>query len=117
MNSLRFSGTAVVLVLLALGSAQRSGAQSPTSAIHVRVHAAGNPVERARVRAGGTSALTDSAGTATLRVPSGPTVVSVRKLGFVPDTIAVSLAPGADTTLTVELNPTATSLTGVVVTS
>src|SRR5256885_11884878 len=106
---------ACVAVLL-LGPANRP-MSAQTSTIHVRVHPAGIPGERARVRADGVSAMTDISGTATLRAAPGPRAVVVRKLGFISDTISLDVRPGADTTLDFELNPTAAALTGVVVTS
>jgi hypothetical protein len=48
-------------------------------------------------------------------VPSGPTRVDVRRLGFAPSALTVTLRPGRIDSLVVTLNAVATALPGVVV--
>ncbi|HEY6090168.1 MAG TPA: TonB-dependent receptor [Gemmatimonadaceae bacterium] len=73
------------------------------------------PIPGAVVRSGSLGALTDSAGNATLRLPPGPQRVIVARLGFLPDTLSVLIAPTADTTIEVRLAPAVVRLAEVIV--
>lgn len=111
-------GVAIALLMLVLAPltapAQQPGEQSG-AVIHLRVQSEGRPIDAALVRVGAVMTHTDAAGLATVHVPAGPTTAIVTRLGFVPDTLA--LASGADTTLTVELQSVAASISPVVVMS
>ena len=72
-------------------------------------------VADAVVRSGSRGALTDAAGRVTLTLPAGMHVVVASKLGFAPDTVRLTLAPGADTAITFRLRPQAANLVGVTV--
>jgi outer membrane receptor for ferrienterochelin and colicins len=67
------------------------------------------------VRAGSIGALTDSGGAASLRLPAGPQTIIVSRLGFIPDTISLEIAPAADTAIDVQLAPAVTRLAAVIV--
>ncbi|MGI8766572.1 MAG: TonB-dependent receptor plug domain-containing protein [Gemmatimonadaceae bacterium] len=95
-------------------------AQQPAfqrAVIHLRVVSDGRRIAGATAHAAAIVAQTDSAGAATLHVPAGPSTVTVIRLGFAPDTLALTLGPGADTTVTVDLQPLAASISPVVVMS
>src|SRR5437764_665079 len=84
--------------------------------ITVRVRtAAGRPVEGARLDPGG--AVTNESGTARLGVPPGRVTLVTTRLGFVPDTLRITLPEGSDTTLAVELVERSIAIEPVVVTS
>lgn len=110
-------GIAVVALALVALAPLAAGAQQPQAVIHVQVQSEARPVAAAVVRARTLVARTDTSGVATMRVPAGPTSATVTRLGFAPDTLALSLAPGADTTIAVELRPLAASIAPVVVMS
>lgn len=112
----RFIPFCVAITIAAVAAASAARAQTP-AAVHVQALSGGMPLEGARIRAQSASALTDSAGLATLRMAPGAAVLNITKLGFVPDTVAMTLASGADTTIAVEMFPAGASLSGIVVTS
>jgi iron complex outermembrane receptor protein len=68
-----------------------------------------------RVTVGRQTAQTDGSGNVTLRVPAGAAVVVVSRIGFAPDTIALGLRPGQDTTVVATLLAQALALEGIVV--
>lgn len=85
--------------------------------VTVRVQSAGGPVEGVQVTSTGAASLTDPAGEATLRLPAGERVLRLRKLGYAPAELRLSLRPGADTTVAVALEEEAIETEGIVVTS
>ena len=109
---LRHAGLALVLAVPGLAAGQARA----TSTVTVRVTAEQAPIERAVVRAGALGTLTSAAGTARLALPPGPHLVIVSRLGYVPDSIALTLG-ARDTTLVVELEPTSAELEAVIVMS
>lgn len=92
-------------------------AQDNPAVFRARVHSADKPVQSAVVRSGDVATRTDSAGFATLRLAPGSRLVTVMRLGFVPDSLMMTLASGADTTIDFELRPAPSSLSAVIVTS
>ena len=87
----------------------------PAGSLTVRVRNQAEPIPGAVVHAGSLGALTDSAGNAKLQLPAGPHTIVIGRLGFVPDTLSLELAPGADTTIDVQLVPFAARLAAVIV--
>jgi iron complex outermembrane receptor protein len=83
----------------------------------VRVRSETGPVERAEVRSAGILARTNPQGEATLRIPAGERELSVRKLGFTPTSVRLSVRPGADTTITVQLFEQPEELEEIIVSS
>lgn len=77
----------------------------------------GGPVVRAIVRSDRAAAPTDSAGRAVLRVRSGMRVVRISRIGFRPDTLTLSLAANADTSIVVELGAAPAVISSILVTS
>lgn len=106
----------VVLVLLWGASPARGQTPSDSARVTARVTAPDSqPLAGAIVRSGALGAQTDSTGHATLSLPAGAHRLIVARLGFVPDTLAVTLRSGADTTLAFTLEPLTEELEGVVV--
>jgi iron complex outermembrane receptor protein len=86
--------------------------------VRVRVTAdsiGGAPVVSAIVRSGRVGSQTESQGQAVLRLGPGSRTVIAAKLGFRPDTVAITLSPGADTSLTLILVEQAAEIDAVVV--
>lgn len=107
----RLAGAAVLLFASAL-SAQEN------ARVTVQVRSGGGPVAAAEVRSAPAATVrTDAEGRAVLRLPAGDRAVTVRKLGFEPQTLTLSLRAGADTTLAVSLEEAAEELEAIVVTS
>jgi outer membrane receptor for ferrienterochelin and colicins len=93
---------AVVIVCLQAASVVTQG-QSGT--VRVRVRAEDKPVEKADVLAADVVQQTDASGTAQIRVRSGRIEVTVSKSGYVTATLQVTVAPGAQQDVTVDLLP------------
>lgn len=91
-------------------------AQEAASVV-VRVRSEAGPVERAEVRSAGILARTNPQGEATLRLPAGERELSVRKLGFTPISVRLSVRPGVDTTITVQLFEQPEELEEIIVSS
>lgn len=96
---------------LAQDSAGTPGVLSVT-ALH-----GGVPVPNALVHAGRVAATTDATGRARLRLAAGAVSVVVSRLGYRPDTVAIALRAGMDTSVTAELVEQAATLSDVVVTT
>ena len=107
----------VRLLFLLGGLAGRASAQGEDSSATVRVVVRADtlPVEGAVVRAGRLARQTDAAGLAVLRLAPGAHALVVARIGFVPDTIALVLRAGQDTTVAVSLEERVESLEAVVV--
>lgn len=111
--------------LLLFSMPQRAAAQSSTNAspdreavVTVRVRTGDAVVvEAAIVRSGALGALTDARGEATLRLPAGQRTISASKLGYRPDSSAVMLRAGSDTSITLVLQAERVEVEGVIVTS
>ncbi len=74
-------------------------------------------VTAAIVRSGALIARTDDRGQATLRLPVGMRMIVAAKLGYRPDSVAVALRAGADTTITLTLIAQPVSVDAVIVTA
>ncbi|MDE3053216.1 MAG: TonB-dependent receptor, partial [Gemmatimonadota bacterium] len=87
--------------------------------VHVLVRGAGAsaPVAGARISAGARSAATDDSGRATLALGAGPVRLVAARLGFAPDTVAFTLAAGADTSIAIALQPAPAVEPAVIVSS
>ncbi|MDQ3308801.1 MAG: TonB-dependent receptor plug domain-containing protein, partial [Gemmatimonadota bacterium] len=92
-------------------------AQEGVGRVTVRVRSEAGPVDRAEVRSAGVRAWTDSQGGTTLRLPAGERELSVRKLGFTPASVRLSVRAGADTTITVQLSEQPEELEAIIVSS
>lgn len=104
-------------------SAARQRPQPQTEAVlrlHI-VHAAAGgdtlPVERAAIRAGRLTRLTDRQGKADLQLTAGRHLITIGRIGFVPETLTVTLTSAADTALQVVLEERSTELEAVIVTA
>ena len=92
-----------LIVLLAAMSVGAAG-QEP-GRIRVEVQAGGDAVAGATVVVAGTTQVTDAAGVAVVPAPVGTVQVTVVHEGFVPVTVAVTLAGAAERVVLVELEP------------
>ena len=92
-----------LIVLLAAASVGAAG-QEP-GRIRVEVQAGGDAVAGATVVVAGTTQVTDAAGVAVVPAPAGTVQVTVAHEGFVPVTVAVTLAGAAERVVQVELEP------------
>lgn len=114
----RTGATLVALVLCALPAT--SGAQSPSAGLVGIVRdSAGRPLRDVQVRLRGASgpfALTgDSGGFAFPSLSPGATMISVRRLGFAPDSVSLLLRAGRTDSLVLVMTSVAASLPGVLV--
>ena len=75
------------------------------------------PVASALVRAGRVAAQTDEQGSARLRLPAGPQLVVVSRLGFATDSVALALHANQDTVVIVSLEQAAAEVEAVIVTA
>ena len=107
-----------VLLLAVAGAARFAGAQDvPAANVRVRVLHDSLPVAGAIVRSGRVAGQTASTGEVILRLPLGAHTVIVTRLGFVPDTIAVTLAANQDTTIVSALEAQAAEMESIVIAS
>jgi iron complex outermembrane receptor protein len=83
--------------------------------VRVRVLHESAPVGGAIVRSGTVGAQTGVDGTASLRLPAGAHLIVISRLGFIPDSLAVTLAAGRDTTVTASLEEQAAEIESVVI--
>jgi outer membrane receptor for ferrienterochelin and colicins len=116
----------VVLLAAVVGSvalaavaarAQDPVGAAPSATLRVRVLHDSLPVPGAIVRSGRVAGQTSSAGEVALRLGAGAHVMIVTRLGFTPDTIAVTLAANQDTTIVSELEAQAAEMEGVIIAS
>ena len=95
--------------------AHGQAAGDTTATLTVQVRADTAPVPSAVVRADGVAAQTDASGRARLLLRRGAHRVVTSRLGFVPDTLTLTLA--GDTSIVVELEPAAAEMEAIVVSS
>jgi iron complex outermembrane receptor protein len=91
-----------VMVCL-LGSSAAGQAQSGTLRVQVRADA--KPAEKAEVIVAGVAHVTDASGSARIQVTAGVVDVTAAKPGYVPATIKVAVAAGAQQDLIIDLQP------------
>ena len=97
-------GILINLVFLGTPIADSAGQDPhPTATVRVEVQSESLPVSGATVSVGGVSAITDEGGVATLIVETGKMGVKVSKEGFFPAVAQVSLEPGQEVQVLVEL--------------
>lgn len=118
----RLAGALIVACLLPQYVTAQRGALPVDSTVgltvRVRADTTGTTtVAAAIVRSGALTARTDDRGQATLRVPVGMRMIVAAKLGYRPDSVAVVLRTGTDTTITLTLIARAVSVEAVVVTA
>jgi len=92
-------------------------AQHPGATVRLSVRSDRGALPGSLARSGRLTARTDSTGRATLQLAAGATQLTVTKFGFTPDTLALQLSTGTDTSIVVELQPTAQLVAPVIVTS
>ena len=109
----------VALTALAADSAfaQDTTSASPSTTVRVRVVHDATPVRGAIVRSGRVADQTTDAGIAALRLAAGAHTIIVSRLGFTPDTLALSLTAGQDTTIVSELEAQAAEMESIVIAS
>src|SRR6185295_4957358 len=90
----------VAAVLLFVASAV---AQTGTAIVRVEVRSGGDAVAGASVLANGTTTIADRAGVAALTIAPGPLDLTVTRDGYLPSTIALTVAAGERRTVSVEL--------------
>ena len=91
-------------------------AQNPAT-LRVRAVHESAPVQGAIVRAGTVTGQTNATGEAILRLAAGTHTVVVARLGYSPDTTAITLAAGQDTSIVVRLEAQAAEVEGIVIAS
>jgi iron complex outermembrane receptor protein len=106
---------ALVLALSLLVPAALHAQDVGTGRVRVRATHDGRALAGVDVRAGDARAVTDTAGTTRLTLPAGEHRLTLSRLGFLPDTIRLSLRADADTTLDVELRARPAEVEGIVV--
>ena len=97
----------IALVALLAAASLGAAAQEP-GRVRVEVRAGGDAAAGATVVAAGTTRVTDAGGVALVPAPPGVVQVTVLHEGFVPVTVAVTLAGGAERVVRVELEPAPT---------
>jgi len=105
----------VAIVVAGLLAVTEAGAQESTATMRVRVTADSQGVVGAAVRVGAVTRSTDTLGIAVFQMRAGRYAVSVARLGFVPDTVSITLKAGQDTLVVVELSRAAAELQRMVV--
>ncbi|HEY9450723.1 MAG TPA: TonB-dependent receptor plug domain-containing protein, partial [Gemmatimonadaceae bacterium] len=113
--ALALSVTFATTSVRAQDTSAMQGAQSDHATIRVRVLQDTVPVEGALVRTRRVGRPTDAEGRVMLRVVPGPHSVIVARIGFLPDTLDVTVAAGQDTSVTVQLEKRDAELESVVV--
>jgi outer membrane receptor for ferrienterochelin and colicins len=119
MRSIAYFSIMPIALLLAISAAfaQDTTRTNPDStvALTVVVRRDTIPVEGVTVRIGQAGQSTDAQGAAVFRLLPGAWEITATKLGFIPDTLLLSLRPGVDTAVTMMLAPHATELSGIIV--
>ena len=73
------------------------------------------PLEGVMVRSNETGRVTDAMGMAVFRLAAGVQQITATRIGFIPDTLVVTLRPGVDTVVTMTLAAHAAELAGIIV--
>ena len=98
------AGRAIILVVLLAALSAGAAGQEP-GRIRVEVRAGGDAVAGVTVVVAGTTQVTDAGGVAVVPAPVGTVQVTVVHEGFVPVTVAVTVAGAAERVVQVELEP------------
>jgi len=109
----------IVIGVIVWLAAVSPGAQTQSGTVLVHVRTQDKPVEQAEVLVAGAVHQTDGSGTARMQVPAGDTEITVVKNGFVSVTVTVTVTPGAEQDVTVDLEaqPTVEETVTVVATT
>lgn len=106
---------ALLVIALPLAGQRRPG--DSTAIVRVRVLHDGAALGGVIVRSGTVAQQSDAAGNASLRLPPGSHEIIASRLGFVPDTVALALSAGQDTSITIALAEQAAVMESVFITS
>ncbi|HUG28815.1 MAG TPA: TonB-dependent receptor [Gemmatimonadales bacterium] len=112
MSRLLLPCLGLVLVSLAHPLAAQ---QTDSAVVRVRVVSDRDPVQGARVGSGSMASVTEADGRAILRLPAGEARLRATRGGFEPSELTLSLRPGQDTTVIIELEPAESELEDIVV--
>lgn len=99
------------------GAPLRAQVTDSLATLRLRVLHDSTAVAGARVTAGGLAVVTGAGGTAVLRLPPGPATLVTTRIGFLPDTVRLTLRSAQDTAVVVRLEPSAVELEAIVVTA
>lgn len=118
MTPLHRRARLLVLSAACLLSAGRVSAQElrATLAVHVQ-DSTGAPLAEASVRSGRSGAFTDAQGMAELRVAPGRVVVVATRIGYQPDSTALTVAAGQHAAVTLTLRPASLEIEEITVTA
>ena len=117
---LRAAGATCVALTAGASVAPAQQPAGPSATVRVTVRHDDDAVPGAVVRTLGPPAIgaqTDARGDATLRLPAGPQALVTSRLGFLPDTVRLTLRPGQDTALVVALAEQEVEAEAIVVTA
>jgi outer membrane receptor for ferrienterochelin and colicins len=122
LRVVRLAGALVVVGLMPHRVSAQRTTSSTDSTVSVTVRVQGDStgtttVAAAIVRSGAVSARTEERGQATLRLPVGTRMIVAAKLGYRPDSVAVTLRSGTDTAITLTLIAQAVNVEAVLVTA
>jgi iron complex outermembrane receptor protein len=104
-----------LLALLVVPATPAVARQADSAVIHVTVQAEEAGLAGVRLTAGRATALTDTAGRATLRVGAGAVRVQAARIGYLPAAIDLILPPAGDTGITLVMTRAASELEDLVV--
>jgi len=90
---------------------------APTATVTVRALGPDRPLDGLQFTASGVGAVTDGAGVAALRLPTGTHVLTAERIGFASASLDLVLQSARDTTVVLDLEPEAIETEGLVVTS
>jgi iron complex outermembrane receptor protein len=113
----RVAMSAAVLLFVAIPEPVVGQVQPPRATVTIRVESEAGPLDGARLTASGTSALTDEAGVAELRLPLGTHELVAERIGFETVRVRLVLDLPRDTTVVVVMEVMALETEGLVVTS
>jgi outer membrane receptor for ferrienterochelin and colicins len=111
------TGCSPTLLLLATVAFAPNALAAQDARLTVRVESAGSPVEGAQVFSGERGALTDGTGVAVVSLEPGAHTLRVERIGYATAELRLSLAAGADTTVTIELTEEAVETEEILVVS
>jgi iron complex outermembrane receptor protein len=109
-----FHLTVALTLVCCLGQAHAQIGDS-LATVRLRVLHRSAPLPSVRITSGEVTVETGADGEAVLRVRAGSAMFVLAHIGFLPDTLTLSLRRGQDTTITVDVEPQAVELEGVVV--
>lgn len=108
---------ALALLIGVTAPVRAQTSRSDSLQLTVRVRTGGGPLAEARVTVGAARTMTNAVGVARLRLPAGRVALHVARIGYTPDSLWLTLQPGRDTSVVVDLEESITNLASIVVTS